>query len=189
MLMPQLTLLSKNTLIYGVGGFLNRFIGFLLLPVFTAYLTPEDYGISAILSWVAFLLSPLFSLGLGAAIAPCYFEGNNTERKESTLWTAFNILLISSGVLATIGVVFARPISYLAFKTCDSLVSHSHYIPLSTPPLQLRNYMAQNRLLKTYPRILENLSKHSGLNSRASIAHFSLNTVLCLTSLLPTIRG
>jgi len=118
-LRPQLARLSKTMMVYGVGGFLNRFIGFLLLPVFTAYLTPVDYGISSILSWVAFVLTPIFSLGMGAAIAPCYFEGNNPERKEITVRTAFSLLLISSGLLAIMGVVLARPISSLAFKTSE----------------------------------------------------------------------
>lgn len=118
-LRPQLARLGKNMLIYGVGGFLNRFVGFLLLPIFTAYLSPSDYGISSILSWIAFLVTPIFSLGLGAAIAPCYFEGNNPERKEITVRTAFSLLLISSGLLAIIGIGFAKPISSLAFKTSE----------------------------------------------------------------------
>jgi len=118
-LRPQLVRLSKNMLIYGVGGFLNRFIGFLLLPVFTSYLTPVDYGISSILSWVAFILTPVFSLGLGAAIAPCYFEDNSFERKRNTLWTAFTLLMISSSGLAIMGAVFAETFSLLALKTSE----------------------------------------------------------------------
>jgi len=61
-LKPQLARLGKNMMIYGVGGFLKPFIGFLLLPVFTAYLTPVDYGTSSILSGLAFLLTAFFML-------------------------------------------------------------------------------------------------------------------------------
>ena len=32
--------LTKHSVIYGMGGFLNQFIAFLLLPVYTRYLTP-----------------------------------------------------------------------------------------------------------------------------------------------------
>ena len=60
-LKPQLARLGKNMMIYGVGGFLKPFKGF-LLPVFTAYLTPVDYGISSILSGLAFLLTAFFML-------------------------------------------------------------------------------------------------------------------------------
>jgi O-antigen/teichoic acid export membrane protein len=113
----QLGRLGKNALIYGLGGLLNRFISFLLLPLFTAYLTPADYGISSMLSLVAFFVTPIFSLGLGAAMAPCYFEGNNLARKASTVWTVFTLLATSASVLAFGGVVFARLISELAFQT------------------------------------------------------------------------
>ena len=113
----QLGRLGKSTLVYGVGGVLNRFLNFLLLPVFTAYLSPADYGVISIVGVVAFLVTSIFSLGFGAATAPCYFESNNQARKEATIWTAFTILAVSTSVLAVVGVVFSRQISELAFQT------------------------------------------------------------------------
>ena len=50
MIKKELSRLCKNSLIYGIGGALNRFIGLLLLPFFTRVLSPEDYGIVALLS-------------------------------------------------------------------------------------------------------------------------------------------
>jgi len=117
MLKPQLARLGKATLIYGMGTVLSRFIGFLILPLLTAYLSPADYGVSSILAWVAFLIIPVFSLGFGAAIAPCYFEGNDRRRKEATIWTAFTILSTSALFLAVLGIAFSRPISQLVFQT------------------------------------------------------------------------
>lgn len=168
-LKPRLTRLSKNTLIYGVGGFLNRFIGLLLLPVFTAYLTPTDYGISSILSWVGFLLAPLFSLGFGAAMAPCYFEGNSRERKDTTLWTAFTILLISTSLLAIMGIFFGRPISFLAFRTPEyhylvtlALLSTCLSI-LSTPFILSLQFDERARLFVTLTLLVTFISVSSGL--------------------------
>jgi O-antigen/teichoic acid export membrane protein len=40
MITQQIGRLAKNTMTYGVGQVLNRTISFLLLPVFTSYLTP-----------------------------------------------------------------------------------------------------------------------------------------------------
>jgi O-antigen/teichoic acid export membrane protein len=123
----ELARLSKNTLIYGVGGLLNRFIGFLLLPVFTAYLTPTDYGTYAILGLVTFVTTSVFSLGLGAGVGPCYFGGNRAEQKERTIWTAFSLLLCSSACLAGLGIWLAREISVLAFQT----PAHAYLIRLT----------------------------------------------------------
>jgi O-antigen/teichoic acid export membrane protein len=119
MIRQQLGRLAKNTLTYGVGQVLNRFISFLLLPVFTSYLTPADYGIMSILGLVAFVVTPVFSLGLGAATGICYFEDNNPERKKTTIWTAFAILVASMSILALLGIAFARQISRAAFLTTD----------------------------------------------------------------------
>jgi O-antigen/teichoic acid export membrane protein len=115
----QLGRLAKNTLTYGVGQVLNRFISFLLLPVFTSYLTPTDYGIISILGLLTLVSTSVFSLGFGAASGICYFEGNNQERKETTIWTALIILLVSVSILAMLGTVFARQISWVAFQAFD----------------------------------------------------------------------
>jgi O-antigen/teichoic acid export membrane protein len=109
--------LGKSSLIYGLGGVLNRFIGFLLLPVFTSYLTPTEYGISAMLGWISFVVAPVFSLGFGAAMGICYFDGNDPRRKENTVWTSFVVLALSSAVLSIIAVFLPKTISLVAFRT------------------------------------------------------------------------
>lgn len=113
----QLARLAKSALIYGLGEVLNRLVPVLLLPVFTFYLTPSDYGIAAILSVVGLFVTPVASLGFGAAAGVCYFEGNNHERKTATIWTAFIILIISVSFWTILGVLFAQQISVLAFQS------------------------------------------------------------------------
>jgi len=96
---------------------LTRFLSLLLLPLFTAYLTPGDYGVLALLAVLGFVAHPVFALGLGAGIGPCYFEGNNQRRKRATIWTAFVLLLASAVVLATVTEVWAEHLSGLVFQT------------------------------------------------------------------------
>jgi len=119
--------LTRGTLIYGLGSVLNRLLGFLLLPVFTAYLTPAEYGIAAILGLMSMLIMPFFSLGFSASMAPCYFDTHDPRRKEATVWTAFAILLASAGALSGAGFIWAAPISRLAFGTPE----HAPLVALS----------------------------------------------------------
>ncbi len=119
----ELRRLGKSVLVYGLGGVLNRFLTFLLLPVFTAYLSPAEYGVIAMLGVVAIVIIPIFSLGFEAATAPCYFEGNDQERKQATIWTAFVILCASTAVLGAVSIVFPREISQFVFQT-----SRYHYL-------------------------------------------------------------
>ncbi|HEY3319004.1 MAG TPA: oligosaccharide flippase family protein [Planctomycetota bacterium] len=123
----QLSRLAKNTVIYGIGGVLNRFIGFLLLPLFTAYLTPTDYGVSGILAMVAVVATNVFLLGIGAGLGICYYEGNSADRKEAAVWTAMRLLVPSAAVLAVVGIVFPREISQLAFGSPE----YAYYTQLS----------------------------------------------------------
>lgn len=115
----QIERLGKSVLIYGVGRIVSRFIGFLLLPLFTAYLTPTDYGISGMLAMLSFVVTPVFSLGMGAGIGPCYFEGDNQERKETTIWTASVILIASATILVIVALVFDHLISIVLFQTSN----------------------------------------------------------------------
>jgi O-antigen/teichoic acid export membrane protein len=115
----QIAKLSKQTIIYGVGGFLTRIITFLLLPVFTAYLTPADYGISAILALITFIATPLVSLGIGVSMAPCYYDSTDFTQKHATVWTAFLTLTLSCIGFSFIGVGFQKQLSLIAFHTFD----------------------------------------------------------------------
>ncbi len=55
--------LLKNTIIYSALGYLDQAISFLLLPVFTAYLLPADYGIIGLVSALSLFLQNFFVLG------------------------------------------------------------------------------------------------------------------------------
>ncbi|HDQ15469.1 MAG TPA: hypothetical protein ENN45_00240 [Bacteroidetes bacterium] len=123
----QVIKLGKNTIIYGVGNTLTRFIHLLLLPIFTAYLSPAEYGVLAILALLNFIAIPVFSLGLSAGMGPCYFEGDNETRKATTIWTAFLLILLSTLLLVALGYFFADWISLLAFQSID----HSWLVTLS----------------------------------------------------------
>lgn len=123
----QILRLGKNSMIYGVGTMLTRFINLLLLPLYTAYLTPSDYGVLAFLALLGFIAEPIFSLGLGAGMGPCYFENNDEKHKATSVWTAFLLLFASASILIAIGLVFPRQLSQMTFRTTDysRLVSFS----------------------------------------------------------------
>jgi O-antigen/teichoic acid export membrane protein len=107
----RLLWLARGTLIYGVGQALSRSLSLLLLPVLTAYLDPAAYGILAVLTALGLVLHAVFSLGLGAATAPSYFERGSPDQKAATIWTAFAILCVSSGVMLALAAVFSTQIA------------------------------------------------------------------------------
>ena len=74
MIKTDLRRLFTGTAVYGLGGMLQQLVGFLLLPVFTAYLATADYGVIGILSVVGFLLTPIFQMGIGVSTGVVYFR-------------------------------------------------------------------------------------------------------------------
>jgi O-antigen/teichoic acid export membrane protein len=59
---------ARHWLVYGVGSVANRLVGFLLLPLYTRFLTPEDYGIKAMVVAGVDVVGIFLGLGLRAAM-------------------------------------------------------------------------------------------------------------------------
>jgi O-antigen/teichoic acid export membrane protein len=117
----ELLSLGNDILIYGIGSVLLRFIGVFTLPLFTSYLSPEEYGVLAMLTLLAMVVQPIFGLGLSAAIGPSYFESTDLEGKSKVVWSSFLISLVSVMVLllsswffsASIGRIILLPGAYI----------------------------------------------------------------------------
>lgn len=60
--------LMKNTIILGVTSFLSKGVSFFLMPLYTACLSPAEFGVADILISTAVLLLPLLSLNAPEAV-------------------------------------------------------------------------------------------------------------------------
>lgn len=59
--------LAINTAIITIGKLSTQFISFILLPIYTKYLTTADYGVSDFLSTVIVLVVPILTLQMEQA--------------------------------------------------------------------------------------------------------------------------
>lgn len=73
---PKINGLFRNAGVYTLANILNSAIPFLLLPVFTRYLNPYDYGIIATFQVLVSFISPLIGLSLNGSIAVQYYDKN-----------------------------------------------------------------------------------------------------------------
>lgn len=78
---------------------LQRFGGLFLLPLFTSYLTPAEYGVFALLTILGALAKPIFDLGINAAMGPSYFKATQPDEKDQVIWSALTISIISASCL------------------------------------------------------------------------------------------
>lgn len=71
--------LIKGSVIYGTGGILQNVVGFLLIPIYTRYLTTSDYGIVAVSSSIFSVIEILLGMGLSSAIVRHYYDYVNSR--------------------------------------------------------------------------------------------------------------
>lgn len=79
--------LVKSSFIYFVASIFVNGGNILLLPLYTQYLTPKDYGIISSVLILSTLTTSFFSLGLNAAINRYFFDIKNILEFRSFLFT------------------------------------------------------------------------------------------------------
>jgi O-antigen/teichoic acid export membrane protein len=66
--------LAKHSAVYGLGGLVSRILAVLLLPLYTRYLAPRDYGAVETLVALSAVLVTVLRLGLPSAFFRFYFS-------------------------------------------------------------------------------------------------------------------
>lgn len=79
--------LLRHTTVYGVGQVLTRLSSVLMLPVYTRFLTPADYGTIAIFDLITALLAIVFGGGIAPAAQRYHFDATD-ETDRARIWSA-----------------------------------------------------------------------------------------------------
>src|SRR5205823_477967 len=109
--------LLRHSAIYGLGSIVARIVGVLLLPLYTRYLSPSDYGLIETLVALSAVLTAFVAQGMKSAFFRFYFDSAETERRLLVVRTAFWYVLAASSVVSAIGIVLAPQVSWLLFGT------------------------------------------------------------------------
>jgi O-antigen/teichoic acid export membrane protein len=160
----------RHTAIYGIGGLLVKAVGFLMLPYYTHYLTPADYGILEILDLSITLFGMVLQMGMTSAFLRCYAAADSAEEKKRVVSTA--CLFVAGSGIATFlaGVGLVRPISTMLFGPQVPSI----YLLLSFSSL-IMTYMAN--LPRTYLRALEASGAYTIVDSGTAMVLLCLNVV------------
>lgn len=116
MLRFELKRLASGSVVYGIGGILQRFIGLLLLPFFTRALTPEDYGVIALIGLLTVALTGVFNLGTTNSMGVLYYAQRDKGKRPTIIWTNATLVLLNSLFMTTILFAAAPAVSRLMFE-------------------------------------------------------------------------
>ena len=98
-------LLSQSA-VYGVSSIVGRFLNYLLVPLYSRYFLPDQYGIVTELYSYAFFFSIILTYGLETG----YFRFSNKESySENTVFSTCLVSLLVTGILFFILVAFFAP--------------------------------------------------------------------------------
>ena len=101
--------LGKDTALYGFGVAISRMVSFIMLPIYTRFLTPADYGILQLLEITLEIVSILMVAGMASGMTRFYFKAKTAEQRHSVVFTAFT-LQTSLSVAGTILLIWAAPL-------------------------------------------------------------------------------
>jgi len=109
--LPLARRVGGRSLIYTATSALQKGTMFLLLPVYTRYLTPADYGIVAVVTAASSLLAVLFTFSLHGAMTRFYFEYREQPERLKEFWGAqLTAVLLISVVGSAALLLFGEPL-------------------------------------------------------------------------------
>jgi O-antigen/teichoic acid export membrane protein len=110
---------GRHTLVYGVGILVGKAASFVLLPFYTHYLTPADYGVMQLVEMTLDVVSIIAGSQIAAGVFRYYHKAESDADRGAVLSTAMTLLVLSFGGFATATAVAAPVISRVVFGTLE----------------------------------------------------------------------
>jgi O-antigen/teichoic acid export membrane protein len=107
------TSLFKSSFIYTLTNIINAAIPFLMMPVLTRYLKPDDYGLVAMFGVLLNFVAPFTGLSINGVIAREYYDKDKVNM-PSFVTNCLFILIGSTLIVGIIVYFFAKPISNIS---------------------------------------------------------------------------
>jgi O-antigen/teichoic acid export membrane protein len=100
-----------NSGIYGISNILIKGVNFFLLPLYTVYLTTQDYGILSVVNSYTYLFTIIFTFGLSRSTVRFYFIYRKNPDDVKKLWGTIITFIYTSALF--FGIIFILFKSFL----------------------------------------------------------------------------
>ncbi len=126
--MDRNRLLIKNTLIIAVGKISTQFLTFLLLPIYTSYLTTNEFGtVDLIMTYVS-LLAPLVTVQLEMSAFRFLIDARTDTAETRKIISSITRIVglaaaVSLSVVAIINIIIAIPHVWLIATTIVAVIT------------------------------------------------------------------
>lgn len=103
----RLSSLIKNTSVLGLGTLCTKGIMFIMTPLFTRWLTQEDYGTFDLLMTYVTLIIPVASANIGESLFRYLLDSDDDKKRQSLVSTAAVFFFVTASVLFLATVIFS----------------------------------------------------------------------------------
>lgn len=112
--------LAKNTIILSIGTFLPKAASFITLPILTAYLTLEEFGVYDLITVLVSLILPATTLQIQTAAFRYLIDVRHDEKKKKKIITNIFAFIIPVSILTLVVLYFClqRVLSSLRVLIC-----------------------------------------------------------------------
>ena len=154
---------------YAIGNIARRLVGLVMLPIYTRFLTPADYGVVGLLTFALALLEPLLGARLGWAIPKFYFDATDDRGRRAVIWGSMVLTGAASAVSVIVLVLVRNDAADILFGNRKYALALGFFaVTLLTQPIE--------QVGMTYLRLRE----RSGLFMASSVAKLLLQLGLNL---------
>ncbi len=142
--------LIKNTIIITIGKIATQFISFFLLPLYTAILTTEEYGIVDLLNTYVSLLIPIITFQVIQGVFRFLIDYRKEEEQKQTLITTSLFFII-----------FQSMVFLVIFFIIGNYIEN-----------QYKYFLATNVIAMTFSNFMLQISRGLGDNKSYSVGSF-----------------
>lgn len=171
--------LGRHSLVYGIGMMLTKAVSFLMLPIYTRFLTTSDYGILQLLLMILEVASIFAGSRIAFGIFHYYHKAADEDGRRAVLSTALLLLAGTYTAAAVAAAAFAPQIAQVVFGGNGEFVT---YVRLAVVGMAFEG-------LILVPTALYQLRDRSRQFVIVSLARVLMQVVLNLILLVPLDMG
>ncbi len=159
--------LSRDALIYGLGFIAQRAVSFIMLPIYTRFLTPEDYATLYLLQMSLDVATILLASGVTAGVHRFYFKTEDAAKRRSVVLAA----LVMLGLFNALGAV-------LIWALSPAIATHVLKDPASSGLILIVACSFVLDPFFTIPTLLMQVRQRSTLYTMVSLARLMIQLTL-----------
>jgi len=116
-MLDNLKATTKNSIIYGIGNMAGKLSGIILLPLYTKYLTIEQFGLVALYEVIFQLLSILATFGMKSSLMRYYWDKEYKDHAREMVFNSLLVVVFLSILSLSLSGIILNAFSQLIFDT------------------------------------------------------------------------